>query len=221
MRKRVSLAALGLSSASFAACALALALAIACAACPSSSSAGAGAGDAGVARAADAAVDTGAPIDAALPSQLKGASTATAPYTSKEGLYTVQVPAGVRPDGTISSIVWVVASVAFAVTYYDGKPRGVDRTSFYDLARDKTSGSDIEKEEDVTLSGARAHLRRMRLVRPGKPVQWRRAAILIVGERTYQVSVMSPSAEDLGAPLANAFFDSFKLDGPAAPAASK
>jgi hypothetical protein len=195
----------------------ALALALACAGCPqsSSSSSPGSPSDAAAARPTDAAADAFiAPADAAPPSLLADAGTAMVPYTSKEGLYTVEVPAGVRPDGTISSIVWGLAGVTFAVSFYDGKPRGIDNTSFYDLARDKASGSDVEKEEELTVGRARtrAHVRRLRLVRPGKPVHWRRAAIVVVGDRTYQLSVMSPSPEDLTAPQANAFFDSFKLD---------
>jgi hypothetical protein len=108
--------------------------------------------------------------------------------------------------------VWIKGAATYAVAYYDGKPHGVDRSSFYQLARDHVGTSAVEKDEDGKLNGSRAHLRLVRVGLPGKPVQWRRSALVVVDDRTYDVSCTTSNQADVGSPLTEAFFGSFRVD---------
>src|SRR5512140_700454 len=106
--------------------------------CPRESSSGAAA-DAAPARAADgSAVTDGGAGDAApdggTPS-LADAGTATAPYVSKEGRFSVAAPTAGIVNATTAGVGWTVGGATFVVSYYDGKPRGVDRSRSYDIAR--------------------------------------------------------------------------------------
>ena len=154
---------------------------------------------------ADAAPEGGVAV-------LLDAGVETTPYVSKEGRFTVAAPTGVTPNATTAGVGWGVRGATLVVSYYDGKPRGVDRTRLYDLARDKIGGSEIEREDDVKVGGFPTRMRRMRLVIPGKPVQWRRSAIVVAGDRTYDISCTSPGQADMSAPLTDKFFESFHID---------
>ncbi len=190
-----------------------VALLLALAGCPSR--APSPASDAGPA--ASASLAGGATVkDAAAPTEavaarawLADAGTATVPYVSKQGLFSASVPADAKPYETTSGVAWSLAGATLAVSYYDGKPRGVDRSGQYDLARDMVNGSALEKEEDVKLSGFPTRLRRMRVVPVGRPVLFRRSAIVVDGDRTFDVSCSSPAREDLDAPLCQALFATF------------
>ena len=140
---------------------------------------------------------------------------AAAPYVSKEGRFAVSVPSGIKPNETTGGVGWKLGGAALVVGYYDGKPHGVDRSRFYDLARDKVGGSEVEREDDVKLGGFPTRMRRIRLVLVNKPVQWRRSAIIVAGDRTYEISCTSTAPADLDAAPTNAFFDSFKIAGAA------
>ncbi len=186
--------------------------------CPRASSSGSGSGaDSGSASDSGSDSGSGAGSDsgtASLPAAgyLADAGAATTPYVSKEGHFTVLPPAGVKPNETTAGVAWIVGSAALVVGYYDGRPHGVDRSRFYDLARDGVNGSEIEKEDDVKVGGFPTRMRRIRLVVVGKPVQFRRSAIVVAGNRTFEVSCTSSVRADLDALVTNAFFTSLHLE---------
>jgi hypothetical protein len=181
--------------------------------CPSSSSSSASgsasATDSGSASDAGSASDSGS-----VPAQgYLADAAAAAPYVSKEGRFTVSVPSGIKPYETTAGVRWTVGGASLVAGYYDGRPRGVDRSHFYDLARDGVGGSAIEKEDDAKIAGFPTRMRRIRLVLPGKGVQWRRGAIVIAGDRTYEVSCTSTAHADLDSPVVDQFFTTFHVDG--------
>ena len=152
---------------------------------------------------ADAAAD----VDASIPS---------GPFTSKEGAFSIDAPA-VPMIGSTSAIVWNTPRASYAVHYYDGRPHGVDSSPLYSVARDHVDGSAIEKEAEVVINGNKAKTRWLKAVLINKTVTYRRNALVVVGDRTYDVSCTTQNQDELTSPLAEGFFASFRTLG--APAA--
>lgn len=149
---------------------------------------------------AGASADAGAGVDASIPG---------APFTSKEGGFSVDAPS-VPPIASTAGVVWNTPGGQYAVRYYDGRPHGVDSSPLYSVARDHIDGSAIEKEAEVVINGNKAKTRWLRAVLIDKTVTYRRNAIVVVGDRTYDVSCVSANKDELTSPLAEGFFASFR-----------
>jgi hypothetical protein len=131
------------------------------------------------------------------------------PFISREGHFRVAPPAGTTAHETPAGVMWDGEGRTFAVLYYDGKPRGVDRSSSYTAARDKLGDSAIDREERIVFDGHNALRRSLHVNAKSDGFVYRRNVILVVGDRTYDVSVSSTDRARTDNAETDVFFASF------------
>jgi hypothetical protein len=136
-------------------------------------------------------------------------SAPPAEYASAEGRFRVTPPARLVAHPTAAGTLWDGDGRSFAVLYYDGKPRGVDRSPLYASARDKLGDSAIDQEQETTIDGHKAMRRVLHASAKSGAFIYRKNLIVPVGDRTYDVSVTAADRTRVEDGDAERFFESF------------
>jgi hypothetical protein len=127
------------------------------------------------------------------------------------GRFRVTVPAGLVPHATTGGTLWDGRGASFAVLFYDGRPRGVDRSPLYTAARDHLNESAIDREVDITFDTRKARERIIHASSANGATLYRRNVIVLEGDRTYDVSVSCSDRARLDDAEAETFFQSFHI----------
>jgi hypothetical protein len=147
----------------------------------------------------------------AAPSSSASPPASSQPFTFDTGRFRATPPSGATQHATVSGVVWEAGGATYSILFYDGKPRGIDRSPLYVAARDHLGESAIDHEEDVMLDGRKSRQRTLHATSSKGATVYRRNVIVLAGERTFDVSVVSPERTRVEGAEAEAFFQSFHV----------
>src|SRR5262249_3831633 len=128
----------------------------------------------------------------ASPSPHASPPASAQPVTFDAGRFRITPPAGATQNATVNGVLWEAGGATDSVLFYDGKPRGIDRSPLYVAARDHLGESAVDHEEDLMLDGRKSHQRTLHATSSKGATVYRRNVLVLAGERTFDVSVVSP-----------------------------